>query len=194
MSKHETFAMLDAPALSPTDFLKTSGLYWSGWRVVLHKLETVARYGVSDSLNELSLAAAFVAVVAAGFFVGVPTLIINLFVPLSGWVCFGIFGAIATALFVTLGVGMKSFPFWLRTDVTKQNRFSGGHRGWSELPEEARNARDLILAAYPDALITVDAFAYDPIMTAHIPGEACGHVVCVWDYDKDGNVVMLSPV
>jgi hypothetical protein len=192
MSKHETLT-IEAQVLSPKDFLKANGMYWPAWRVSLHKLWVVARYGVSDSVNELSLIAATIAVVTAAMLVGASMLILSPFVALNGWLCLEMFGGIGTLFFVVLGSYMRAFPFWMRTDVTKQNRFNHGHRGWPDLPEEAVRARDVALVAYPDASVMVDAFAYDPIMTVFIPGEPEGLVVCVWDY-KDGKAVILHPV
>ncbi|MBM3261021.1 hypothetical protein FJY93_01240 [Candidatus Kaiserbacteria bacterium] len=192
MSQHES-VVLEGKLLSPTEFLKANNMYWPAWWVSVHKLWALARYGLVDSLNGLTLISAVGSYIVAGMIVFWVSLFQSVFVPINAWAFFGQIGLIGTVFFVTFGMKMKCFPFWMRTEVKKKNWFSQGHRGERDLPYEAKRVRDLIGAAYPDAKITVEALGYDPIMWVQIPGTRRRHAVCIWDYDKVGNAIMLHP-
>ncbi|MBI5004068.1 hypothetical protein HZC00_03165 [Candidatus Kaiserbacteria bacterium] len=62
-----------------------------------------------------------------------------------------------------------------------------------DLPEQAKNIRDLIAFAYPGTSFEAEAFAGDPIMWALMPGERRRRAVGIWDY-KDHKAIMLYPV
>jgi hypothetical protein len=196
MSKHETFATLDAPVLSPIAFLKANGLYIQHWRVLQHKVSVTLRYGWQET-DIVNLA--FIAIVA--MLISVPVASSAMIVSLVLWpdsavlgTWCGVFAATTASL-----VAIASYffprvflPRWHTRNVTFYDRFNRG-REVLDLPEQVKNIRDLIAFAFPGSSFEVEAFGDDPIMWALIPGQRRSRAVCFWDY-KDRKAVMLHPL
>ena len=185
MTKHFAPSTLAGKELSVRKILRAEGLYWSSRRVRAHCRAVEQRGAPIDKLLVfvsvcVSLGATWVAMSA----------IENLSHPhvamtVGLWIVFSTMN-----FFIIDRTPLGGLPRWRKCSLEEDLTFRI-NQVYRELPPVIKEKHQRVASLFPGAKFRVRAFGSDPLLEVSIPGDPDWIIVAGWDYDSNGEVIIL---